>query len=75
MNGKASLEILYRYTTPEAILATNREELIGVIGAVSGKGRPMAEQKYASLFMPPWKPPLSATGTAATIFSFAIMSR
>lgn len=49
VNGKASLEILYRYTTPEAILAADRNELIGTIGKAAGKGRAMAEQKYGQL--------------------------
>ena len=49
VNGKTSLEILYRYTMPDVLLAADREELIGVIGAISGKGRLMAEQKYAQL--------------------------
>ena len=49
VNGKTSLEILYRYTVPETILATDDAELVGLIMQTSGKGRAMAEQKYKRL--------------------------
>jgi len=49
VNGKASLEILRRYTTPEAILAADRAELISLIQQTAGKGRAMAEKKYEML--------------------------
>lgn len=49
VNGKASLEVLYRYATPEAILSAPPEELIAVIDSASRKGRAMAEQKHGQL--------------------------
>ena len=49
VNGKASLEILSRYPTPEDILATDENELINLISKISGKGLEMAEQKTAKL--------------------------
>ena len=45
VNGKASLEILSRYTTPETILGAGQEELTALISQIAGKGRDMAEQK------------------------------
>jgi len=49
VNGKASLEILCHYTTPEAILAADRAELISLILRTAGKGRAMAEKKCEML--------------------------
>ncbi|MVB12399.1 IS110 family transposase ISCth8 [Caprobacter fermentans] len=49
VNGKASLEILCRYPTPETILAADTEELTSIIQKTAGKGRAMAEQKCALL--------------------------
>jgi transposase len=49
VNGKASLEILSRYTTPEAISRAEKEELISLIMQISGKGRRMAEEKSERL--------------------------
>lgn len=46
VNGKASLEILSRYTTPESILAADKSELTNLISKTSGKGQAMAEKKY-----------------------------
>ena len=49
VNGKASLEILRRYTTPEAILAADEATFIDLIQQTAGKGRAMAEKKYEML--------------------------
>jgi transposase len=49
VNGKASLEILYNYTTPEAILAAGDDELTALIMQTAGKGRAMAEEKCERL--------------------------
>jgi transposase len=49
VNGKASLEILTHYTTPETILAADKEELTLLILKTAGKGRAMAEQKCEQL--------------------------
>jgi len=49
VNGKASLEILCRYTTPESILAADKTELTNLILQTSGKGQAMAEKKYEML--------------------------
>ena len=49
VNGKASLEILCRYPTPEAILAASVEELTVLILHTAKKGRAMAEQKCERL--------------------------
>jgi len=38
VNGNASLEILYRYTTPDTILAADREELTVLIMRFASKG-------------------------------------
>ena len=51
VNGKASLEILYRYTTPKTLLATKQDELINVISTAAGKGRLMAEEKSCRLIL------------------------
>ena len=49
VNGKTSLEILCRYSTPETMLASDCEELTALIAKVSGKGRAMAEEKCERL--------------------------
>lgn len=49
VNGKTSLEILSRYTTPENILNADKEELITLITQTAGRGRLMAEDKYDKL--------------------------
>jgi len=49
VNGKASLEILCRYPTPDDILAAGSGELITLILKIAGKGRTMAEQKSERL--------------------------
>lgn len=49
INGKTSLEILSRYTTPENILNADKEELISLIVRTAGRGRSMAEDKYDKL--------------------------
>lgn len=49
VNGKASLEVLDRYTTPENILTADKEELVNLIVCNAGRGRTMAEQKYEKL--------------------------
>jgi transposase len=49
VNGKASLEVLSRYTTPEAILTADKTELVDLIQKTAGKGRAMAEQKRETL--------------------------
>ena len=49
VNGKASLEILSRYTTPESILFADKAELTSLILKTSGKGQAMAEKKYEML--------------------------
>lgn len=49
VNGKASLAILSRYTTPKNILAADKSELINLIIQKAGRGRAMAEQKYERL--------------------------
>jgi len=48
VNGKASLEILSRYPTPEAILGTEKSEIIAVITR-HGRGKINAEEKYRRL--------------------------
>ena len=45
VNGKTSMEILYRYTTPDTILAAGREELADLITNMASRGRKAAEQK------------------------------
>ena len=49
VNGKTSLEILCRYTTPETIIAADETELTNLILQVSGKGIAMAEEKCKKL--------------------------
>jgi len=49
VNGNASLEILYRYTTPDTILAADREELTVLIMRFASKGRALSERKYEQL--------------------------
>ncbi len=49
VNGKASLEILSRYTTPENILRAEKEKVITLIMQNAGRGRIMAEDKYEKL--------------------------
>lgn len=49
VNGKASMEILYRYATPDTLLAAGREELVELITHTAGRGHDMAEQKYEQL--------------------------
>lgn len=51
VNGKASLEILERYTTPDAILTTGAEKLSAVICKASGKGLAKAQEKAEQLII------------------------
>lgn len=51
VNGKASLEILERYGTPDSILAAGAEALAEVICEASGKGRTNALQKAERLIL------------------------
>jgi len=48
VNGKASLEILSRYQTPEAIINANRDEIIAVLKHY-GRGKFNAAEKYERL--------------------------
>ena len=49
VNGKASMELLYRYPSPESVLTADADELIEIIRQASGRGVTMAREKTATL--------------------------
>lgn len=49
VNGKASLEVLAQYPSPDAVLAAGVDALAGVIRKAAGKGEAMARKKAADL--------------------------
>lgn len=49
INGNTSLEILYRYTTPENIMTADKDEFVALIAKASSRNLTNAECKYEQL--------------------------
>ena len=74
VNGKASLEILFHYSTPEAILYAEKGEIIAVLTR-HGRGKINAAESMNVPYRPRRNPRCSDTQTPETCISFDTLLR